>query len=455
MTDGGIKVMRFGISRGVCCAAIAGFAALHAVAPARADAMVGNYVAEPVAEQVAEAPPVADVVHVAELKAPPAPAPATPPSSTTRFVVGLDRKVEYQVFSLSNPNRVVVELPDVKLHLPDHSDSNVGLVRSFRGGLAAPGKTRVVIDVTQPVVVESASIEKDKSGAWRLALDILPVDAALKAGIKKGALSPAPSGLGASGLQPPTPKRAQSPKARAAKAFKPIIVLDPGHGGMDSGATKFGTIEKHVVLAFSHVLREQLEATGRYKVIMTRDKDIFVELDERLAFGERNKANLFIAIHADYAGTKARGATIFTLRDGVAKDLERSAANSAGDKVMSEKDINTVKQSSGDVDTVRNILADLAERDVRRTHDRTSIFAKAVIENMGESTPMRHDPDQQAAFRVLKTAQFPSVLIELGYVSNRQDSNNLKSDEWRERVSESIVSAIDNYFGNQLARLPM
>ncbi|MEQ1653962.1 MAG: N-acetylmuramoyl-L-alanine amidase [Hyphomicrobium sp.] len=386
----------------------------------------------------------------------PKPVPAiAPQTERTRFIVGLDRKAEYQVFSLANPNRVVVELPDVKLQLPEQSgEKSVGLVKSFRGGLAAPGKTRVVIDVTQPVIVESAKLEKDKTGAWRLSLDILPVDAALKSGTKKG-LSPAPLGLGGSGLQPPTPKRAESPKQRAAKAFKPIIVLDPGHGGMDSGAMKFGTVEKDVVLAFAHVLREQLEATGRYKVLMTRDKDIFVELDERVAYGERNNANLFIAVHADYAGTKARGATIFTLRDGVAKALERNASNNAGDKVMSERDIDTVKQTSGDVDTVRDILTDLAERDVKLTHERTSVFAKSVIETMGESTPMRHDPDQQAAFRVLKTAQFPSVLIELAYVSNKQDANNLKSDEWREKVSDSIVSAVDNYFGNQLARMPM
>jgi N-acetylmuramoyl-L-alanine amidase len=386
----------------------------------------------------------------------PKPVPATSPlAARTRFVVGLDRKVEYQVFSLANPSRVVVELPDVKLQLPAQSENaTVGLVRSFRGGLSAPGKNRIVIDVTQPVVVESSKIEKDAAGGYRLALDILSVEAALKAGAKKGMAQP-PLGLGAVGLQPPTPKRAESPKARAAKAFKPIIVLDPGHGGMDSGATKYGTVEKDVVLAFAHVLREQLEATGRYKVLMTRDKDIFIELEERVAYAERNKANLFIAVHADYAGTKAHGATIFSLRDGVAKDLARSATNKAGDKVLSESDINTVKEASGDVDAVRNILTDLAERDVKLTHERSGVFAKAVIENMGESTTMRSEPDQQAAFKVLKTAQFPSVLIELAYVSNRQDADNLKSDEWREKVSDSIVSAVDNYFGNQLARLPM
>jgi N-acetylmuramoyl-L-alanine amidase len=435
--------MRLSLSRGISRALIATVAAILGGLPAVAD--------EPAtALQIADATVRQDLAEVA------VPKPVLASTSLhTRFVVGLDHKVEYQVFSLANPNRVVVELPDVKLQLPEQADNKaVGLVKSFRGGLAAPGKNRIVIEVTQPVVVESAKIDKDKSGAYRLALEIAPVDAAIKASLKKGLPQP-PLGLGAAGLQPPTPKRAESPKLRASKAFRPVIVLDPGHGGMDSGAAKYGTVEKDVVLAFAHVLREQLEKTGRYKVLLTRDKDIFVELDERLAYAERNRANLFIAIHADYASTKAHGATIFSLRDGVAKDLARSASNSAGDKVLSESDVNTVRQASGDVDAVRNILTDLAERDLQLTRERSSVFAKAVIENMGESTTMRNEPDQQAAFRVLKTAQFPSVLIELAYVSNRQDADNLKSDEWREKVSESIVAAVENYFGNQLARLPM
>ena len=430
--------MRYWTSQAWACACIAIIAAGFAARPVVAD------------DVVADATPRQDALPVVAPK--PQPASLAP---RTRFVIGLDHKVEYQVFSLASPNRVVVELPDVKLQLPSQAENNpVGLVKSFRGGLAAPGKNRIVIDVTQPVIVESAKLDKDKNGTFRLSLDILSVDAALKSGIKKGIGQP-PSGLGASGLQPPTPKRAQSPKALAAKAFKPIIVLDPGHGGMDSGATKRGTVEKDVVLAFAHVLREQLEKSGRYKVLMTRDKDIFVELDERLAYGERNKANLFIAIHADYASTRAHGATIFSLRDGVAKDLARSAKNSAGKSVLSASDIDIVNQTNDDVDTVRDILTDLAERDVQLTHERSGAFAKAVIENMGESTDMRSEPDQQAAFRVLKTAQFPSVLIELGYVSNRDDADNLNSDKWRANVSDSIATAIDNYFGNQLARLPM
>ena len=434
------------MSRSACAAYCVAFAAFAAPAFAQEQLAAEAAPQDPQQEQlVAEAAPAEDKLAAAEAASP-------APDLRTRFVIGLDRKVEFQVFSLANPNRVIVELPDVKLQLPSAATGPIGLVKSFRGGLAAPGKTRVVIDVTQPVVVESSKIEKGKDGMERLALEIVPVDG-LKSGARKG-LKSQPSGLGASGVQPPLPKRAESPRQRAARAFKPVIVIDPGHGGMDSGAQKRGTIEKNVVLAFSHVLREKLEKSGRYKVMMTRDKDIFIELDERLAYAERNSANLFIAVHADYAGTRAHGATIFSLRDGVAKDLKHDRS---GEKLLSASEISTARKASTEADAsaVTGILAELAERDRDMTHERTNVFAKAVIANMSESTTMRNEPDQQAAFRVLKTAQFPSVLIELGYVSNRDDADNLESEEWRDKVADSIFSAIENYFTNQVAHMPM
>jgi len=383
------------------------------------------------------------------------PVPETP-ALGTRFVIGLANKVDYKVFSLSNPNRVVLELPEVNVRLPSiEGNGPTGLVKSFRGGLAARGKMRIVIDVTQPVVVESSKMSKDKDGHYRLSLAIVPADAALAAS-KKASTKNSLVGATAA-LQPPVPRLAENPKERAAKAFRPIIVLDPGHGGHDSGAMKFGTVEKDVVLAFGHVLREILEKSGRYRVLMTRSDDTFVPLDQRPAFAERNKANLFIAIHADYSdnGSRARGATIYSLRDGVAKSLERSAKGSVASKVLTPDEIDTVKSVNGDVNMIKDILADLANRDLEMTRERSGMFAKTVIENMGESTPLRQEPDQQAAFRVLKTAQFPSVLIELAYVTNKEDANNLKSDEWREKVAQSIATAIDNYFAQNIARLPM
>ena len=219
--------------------------------------------------------------------------------------------------ALENPNRVFVDLPEVKVVLPDPlGDTPAGLIKGFRHGMSAPGKSRVVIDVTGPVVVEKYSIEKPADGKFaRIVIDLVSADEATVTEEARAAMRAGALGLGAVSLQPPTPKPAQSPQARAANAFKPVIVIDPGHGGEDGGATKFGTLEKNVVLSFSLKLREKLNETGRYKVLMTRETDVFVPLEERREFAERNQAALFIAIHADYAArATARGATIYSLR---------------------------------------------------------------------------------------------------------------------------------------------
>ena len=376
--------------------------------------------------------------------------------SRTRFVIGLERAVEFQVFSLSNPNRVIVELPDIKLQMPQFAgDAPVGLVRSFRGGLSAPGKQRIVIDVTSAVVVEKASIEKAKNGGSpRLALEIVPVESVQKSAQAKKASTGAPaSGLGAAGVQPPLPKRAVKPSTRAAGIYKPVIVIDPGHGGHDGGASKNGVSEKEVVLATSLKLRDKLNETGRYKVLMTRDTDVFVDLNRRREFAEQNKAALFIAVHADSSGSQARGGTIYSLRESTANSLRRSSKGGAA-QALSNEELASVQPVDGDSGEVRGILGELASREVDVTKSRTSVFARSVIEFMGASTNMMSNPDREAGFRVLTTAKVPSVLIELAFVSNRQDAQNLKSDTWREKVSASIVTAIDNYFTSQVARFP-
>ncbi len=384
-------------------------------------------------------------------------------TTRTRFVIGLEKPTDFQVLSLSNPNRVIVDMPDVRMQLPAQAGvESVGLVQSFYGGLSAPGKTRVVIAVTAPVIVEKAVVEKSRDGrTHRLVLDIVPVDSAsrgqprkpLKTTVALASLGAAPS---TGSMQPPLPKLAVRPEVKAQKAFKPIIVIDPGHGGHDSGATKFGTVEKDVVLAFSKVLRDKLNATGRYKVLMTRDTDTFVELDARRDFGEQHNAALFIAVHADYAGAHARGATIYSLREGVAKDLKRSAKGEVSANVLSATELAAVKKHDGEATAaVRSILSDFAEREVEVNKDRTNLFSRSVIDVMGGSTNLHNNPDRSAAFRVLKTAKVPAVLIELAYVTNREDAANLKSDEWRGKVANSISTAVENYFSNQMARIPM
>ncbi|MGE0697551.1 MAG: N-acetylmuramoyl-L-alanine amidase [Hyphomicrobiaceae bacterium] len=376
----------------------------------------------------------------------------------TRFVIALEKEAPFQVSSLGHPNRVVVDLPDVRFALPPEPGQGaaVGLVSGFRGGLASPGRTRIVIDVTDPVIVEKASIVRDAAGhPPRLVLEIVPVDTSRPGQVKSFANARVGS-VGLGNLQPPVPRPAQKPAERAARAFKPTIVLDPGHGGHDSGAKRNGAVEKEVVLAFSLMLRDRLMSTGRYHVLMTRDNDSFVELDERRAFAERHQASLFLAIHADYAGSSASGATIYSLRDSVAAELKRSAAGEVARNVLSESEAQAIKRvDSGDTNVVRGFLADLAQREVAVTHERTNVLARSVIAYMGGATPMMSNPDRSAAYRVLKTAKVPSLLVELAYVTNKQDAANLKSDAWRRKVADSIVTAIDNYFTQQVARLPM
>jgi N-acetylmuramoyl-L-alanine amidase len=372
----------------------------------------------------------------------------------TRFVVALERVADFQVFSLQNPNRVIIDLPDIKVRLPSMPDEDgVGLVKSFRGGLAAPGKMRVVIDVTDPVIVETAKLEAVKAGgAQRLIVEIV-------AAPETRASSPRPfatASLGNAGLatiQPPVPRPAQR---RTVRTWKPIIVLDPGHGGADSGAERNGAVEKEVVLAFGKTLRDKLNATSRYKVLMTRDTDTFIPLEERREFAEEHQAALFIAIHADYVSrSNVRGATIYSLREGVANNLARSARGETSDDLLTSKQVATMKAIGTDAGAVRSILADLVQRETLATKDRTGTFVKSVIEYMGQSTELKDSPDRSAAFAVLKTAKVPAVLIELAYVSNKEDAALLKSDKWRAKVADSIATAIDNYFSHQVARLPM
>ncbi len=379
-----------------------------------------------------------------------------------RFVIGLERHVDFQVVTYSSPDRIIVQLPDVKMQLPMVAgDKPVGLIKSFRSGQTAPGQARVVIETTGPVIVEKATLERSADNkSHRLVIDIA---AAAGASAKGAAASPqakamraGASGLGAVGVQAPTPKAAQRPDARGQNVYRPLIVLDPGHGGHDSGAQKFGTVEKDVVLAFSKILRDKLLASGRYRVLMTRDNDSFVELDERREFAEKHKAALFIAVHADYASTSARGATIYSLRDSVAESLKRSQRSAIRERVLAGNGLTPIKaEAGGEAKLVKGFLADLAQREVDANKDRTSVFAQTVIETMGRSTTLRDNPDKSAAFRVLKTAQVPAVLIELAYVSNQQDASNLRSEEWRRKVSDSIMSAIENYFADPSTRVPM
>jgi N-acetylmuramoyl-L-alanine amidase len=360
-------------------------------------------------------------------------------ATRTRFIIGLERAADFKVSALANPNRVLVDLPQMRLGLPSPpGGSPVGVVKAFHHGVSAPGRMRVIIHVTGPVVIEKSAIEKSPDGKLdQLVLDIVAAGSVVPADARPA---------GAAGLQPPVPRPAVPPQKRASTTSKPVIVIDPGHGGEDSGARKYGTIEKDVVLSFSLKLRDKLAATGFYKVLMTRDHDVFVPLEERRSFAERNLAALFIAIHADYAQrASARGATIYSLRPHVADALRRSAEIEMRDSVLSGKQVALAKQADADVDALRGILTEKARDLIERNQVRTSVFARSVIDFVGETTNLMENPDRSAAFVVLKTAKVPAILLELGYITSTQDAQQLNSDQWRDKVSSSVVTAINQY----------
>lgn len=370
----------------------------------------------------------------------------------TRITIDLRRKSRFEIFSLNNPNRVVIELPQVGMRLPQVGRSRTkGLVKKLRAGRYAPGRSRIVIDVSEPVVVEKSQIKAAKSGRGaKLELVLVPFRSVGKR--TRAALKRPTFGLGVPTTQPPVPRRARGRKGGNLD-YKPLIVIDPGHGGKDSGARKFGVNEKDVVLSFGHTLRKRLLKTGRYRIKMTRSTDVFITLGQRRKIAEKNNAALFIAVHADYAGSNANGATIYSLRKRLANRLRQSAAAEAAKNAMSGGVMKYVSATNADLRAVRGILGDLAQREVHANLERTNVFTKFAVAHMGATTTMRSQPHRQAAFKVLKTAKVPSVLIELAYVSNRRDSARLQSQRWRNKVSASLVTAIDEYFSHSMSQI--
>lgn len=368
----------------------------------------------------------------------------------TRLKINLRRQSAFEIFTLRNPNRVIIELPQVGMVLPRVRRNTNSLVRQLRAGRTGSGKSRIVIDVTEPVVVEKSSIVPAQGNRASLELVLIPFSSTSKR--TRAALRKRPVySLGGPSVRKAPPLAGS--RIRQRNVYKPLIVIDPGHGGKDSGARKYGVNEKDVVLAFGLTLRKRLRATGRYRLIMTRDRDEFISLGKRRKIAEDNNAALFIAVHADYAGSRARGATIYSLRRGVARRLRAAAAARAAREVRSGGALKYASARGADLKAVQGILGDLAQREVRANLERTNVFTEIAIKHMGASTTMRSKPHREAAFKVIKTAKVPSVLIELAYVSNRQDSKRLQSQRWRDRVSSSLVTAIDKYFARSVSQI--
>jgi N-acetylmuramoyl-L-alanine amidase len=391
------------------------------------------------------------LLFVAAASAAAAPLPASgdlPPAATevrlagdeskTRFIMDLSRKIDLRAFTLADPYRVVLDVPEIVFRLPPKTgESGRGLIKAFRFGLVMRGGSRLVFDVGKPVRIEKAFvIDATESAPARLVLELVATDR--QSFLRKIALD---SKLARAELPRGSEPRTDTTDPRA------LVVLDPGHGGIDTGTKgPNGEMEKDIVLDFAQRLRERVEKTGKYRVLMTRSDDTFVALADRVRIARNVGAALFVSIHADslpHGEGDARGATVYTVSD-TATDPEaaRLAEKENRADVIAGVDLNT------EPDDVADILIDLAQRE---TKTYSVQFAHKLIGDMKEVTRLHKSPLKSAGFRVLRAPDVPSVLVELGYVSNRDDLKALLSENWRNRTADTIAQAIDSYFSTHLA----
>jgi N-acetylmuramoyl-L-alanine amidase len=371
----------------------------------------------------------------------------------TRFVTVLSKKVKFAIRTLADPYRVVIDLSDVKLNLPpDRGKKGRGLVKGYRYGRVEPYGVRIILDVKAPVLVDKASIWPARDGSPpRLVVELTRTDRNTFLVKQRASMnSRVAAKRTATGGKSRMTSLSKS-KRRKSRKTRRVIVIDPGHGGIDPGAvSKAGLKEKHMVFAFAKALRDKLKKSGRYKVIMTRSVDSYVPLRKRVDIGRINSADLFISIHADsltgrYAKSVA-GATVYTLSEQASDEEAKSLAAKEN-----RSDIIAGVELPLESNDVTNILIDLAQRE---TKNLSIGFADTVLASLNGKTKIRKKGRRYAGFRVLKAPDVPSVLIELGYMTNPEDVKRLKSSAWRSKVAGAVAKAVDTYFIKRTARNP-
>ena len=230
--------------------------------------------------------------------------------------------------------------------------------------------------------------------------------------------------------------------ATAPPIKKHVIVIDPGHGGNDPGAmAQSGTKEKDLVLAFAQALRQTLQVSGRYEVLLTRDGDKYVRLDDRVKYARVHGAELLIAIHADVLDDHTvRGTTVYTVSD-KASDFEAEALAQKENSVDNIAGMNLSKQKPNVASALMSLAAKESKSEALR-------FAQKTVQAIEPVTELPNNPLRSAAFVVLKAPDIPSVLVELGYLSNTLDESLLASAKWRSEMADAMAKAVDSHFGN-------
>ena len=359
---------------------------------------------------------------------------------SVRIVFDADRKFDYKVFLLNEPKRLVIDTFDVKVspEIEKYVDKN-NLVTKTRLGSVGTDGIRIVFDLQKPAIVKKAFMLAPQSNfGWRFVIDVSIAserEFSSKVG-SKYALSNENSFAGSYSSS----SSKSSSKAKNVNKKK-IIVLDPGHGGKDPGAIGYsGVYEKNITLAMAKELKVILEKEG-YKVHLTRSTDIFIPLRDRVKIARKYNADLFMSIHADSAVNRsAKGLSVYTLSE-TASDKEAAALAERENKADVVAGLNLLEHSK----EVSDILINLAQRE---TMNRSSEFASFMVQEMRKSVKLRDNTHRFAGFAVLKAPDVPSVLLEMGYLSNRTEERLLKQKDYRRKLAVSTSKAVEKYFDN-------
>lgn len=375
-----------------------------------------------------------------------------------RIVADLNGVTNFRAFALSNPSRIVIDLPQFA---PSFEKRNGGisggkqdLIKEYRYGILQNGVSRLVFETHKPAIVRDIFYLAPAKGQSlsRLVIDIQDVD--IKTfqreinnikGVKSLQDLKILTQTAAPKLINPEPEIDTQPKAKPKQSFKKrLIVIDAGHGGKDPGAVSASKVlEKDITLGIAKVLKQELERTGRYEAMLTRDGDYYIKLRQRVYMARDAEADLFISIHADsLQRNNVRGASIYTLSENASdKETARLAERE------NRSDIIAGVPLEQEVDEVADILIDLAMRD---TMNQSKLFANTLVDSMGGSgIKLLPNTHRHAGFAVLKAPDIPSVLVETGYLSNRTDATLLTKPNHQRKIARSIVGAIDQFFKNK------
>lgn len=375
----------------------------------------------------------------------------------TRLVLELNERSEFRTFVLANPTRMVIDLPEFRWRAGTASAPPSAGITAVRYGNLQTGISRIVFDLNKPIAIKNTFVlprQNDKPA--RLVIDYSEISASafpaeinkIHGTLKTSGQAPAQAlkqdpyngRTATTDNNSPIPPDVTQEKPNSV-VIKPLIVIDPGHGGVDPGAAGVNkTHEKNVTLALAKDLKNQLEGTGLYRVMLTRDTDIFIKLRDRVTFARDNSADLFISIHADSIGkSNVSGVSVYSLSE---KASDEQTAKLAARE--NRADLIAGIDLSVEDEEVAGILVDLAMRD---TMNQSNFVANKVVEKLQEhQVTLLERPHRSAGFAVLKAPDIPSILVETGFMSNKREAELLNSPAYRKKIALGLADAISAYF---------